>query len=285
MYQLNDEQISLLRKEVEKQDIHLRHLATDLLDHICCEVEELIWQGLKFQDALARVQQIIGTDGLQQIQKDTLYLTDKNYRSMKNSMKIAGVAGMALLAFGAMFKIQHYPGATPLLIIGFFLLGGIFFPIAILTIRKESSELEKPLAYGAALIGGLATIFGTLCKVIHWPGAMMLFIIGYGLLGFVLLPTLLMSILKQTSDRFLRRTYIIGALSLFFCIVGSLAKINHYPGALPFLVAGSLGVSVIFLPLYTIRLSPASTNVQAKYIFMLVGVLFFNLFNLLLAIH
>ncbi len=285
MYQLNDEQINLIKNEVERQDIHLGHLAADLLDHICCEIEEQIWQGQKFQTAFNNVLNLIGNDGLTQIQNDTLYLTDKKYRTMKNLLKIAGVAGMALISAGALFKIDHWPGANVLFVLGFFLLGAIFFPVSIFTIRKESSKPESPVIYGSALIGGLLTIFAPMLKVLHWPGANLFFLVGYALLGIVFLPLMLNSLLKNTKDNFFRSTYIVGAISLFFCLAGSLFKILHLPGAFILVLTGSLSLTMLFLPLYTYKVSSASSRIPTSYIFLVIGILYFNLFNLLLSIH
>ena len=283
MYSLNEEEVSLIRKEVDRQDIHLRHLAFDLVDHISCEIEEMIAQGRSFQEAYRTVLQTIGIDGLDQIQKDTLYLTDKKYRIMKNSMKISGVAGMALLSFGALFKIQHYPGADLLIVTGFLLLGAVFFPISMMVMRKESQQLERPMIYLTALIGGLAIIFAILLKVEHWPGASPIFITGYALLSLVFLPLILISLLKSSLQKSQRITYIMGAVSLFLCLVGTCAKFNHWPGAFITLILGSIGLTTVFFPLYSLTSYQSSQKLEPRFIFIVIGLLYFNLFNLLLA--
>ncbi|MEI6576009.1 MAG: hypothetical protein WCO63_07525 [Bacteroidota bacterium] len=283
MYHLNEEELNFVRKEVERQDIHFRHLANDLIDHISCEIEEMISRGRKFQDAYKEVLGIIGTDGLQDLQKDTLYLTDKNYRIMKNSMKISGVAGMALLVFGILFKMQHYPGGDILLVIGFLLLGGLFFPASLMVMRKEYQQLDRPLIYITLMIGGLAIIFAVLLKVLHWPGANILFLLGYSMMDLLFLPLLLFSLLKNTSDSQLKTTYVIGAFSLFFCMAGGLFKMLHYPGAFILLIVGSLGLTAVFFPMYVYKMYKASDRLDPQFIFLCIGMLYFNMFNLLLA--
>jgi uncharacterized membrane protein len=283
MYQLSEDQIALIKREVIKQDIHLKHLATDLLDHLCCEIEEQIWQGKKFSEAYNNVMKIIGNEGLKQIQLDTLYLTDKKYRTMKNTVKIAGVVSMAMITTGSLFKIQHWPGANILFIVGFLILGGVYFPSSIMSFKKESTKPEPYLTYSSALIGGLAVIFATMLKVMHWPGANLLFLSGYILLGMVFIPLMLKELLKNAETSFLRLTYWIGAISLFMCLAGSLFKLNHYPGAIVFLFAGSIGLTTIFLPLYTYDISSRSPRIKPSYIFMSFGIVYFHLFNLLLS--
>ncbi|MHC1707353.1 MAG: hypothetical protein AB9842_07500 [Bacteroidales bacterium] len=285
MHYLSEDQVNLVRKEVDRQDIHFRHLAADLTDHICCEIEELICRGKMFQEALPEVLGIIGSDGLQQVQKDTLYLTDKKYRNMKNTIKVAGVAGMALMAFGALFKIQHYPGAAVLIVLGFFLMIAVFFPISMMVLRKESSQMQRPAIYFSALTGGIAVMMAVLLKVMHWPGANLMLIIGYGSTGLLFLPLFVSKLIRETTDKGLRNIYILGASSFFLCLAGGLAKFLHYPGAFAMLILGSLGLTAVFFPLYVLKEFKGLTKVEPRFIFICIGIIYFNMFNLLLAVR
>ncbi len=94
----------------------------ELIDHVCCDVEYEMRNGLPFAKAYEMVKNKIGMEGLERIQHETLYLIDKKYRIMKNTMKISGMIAPILLAFGSLFKIQHWPGAGVLFVSGFFLL-------------------------------------------------------------------------------------------------------------------------------------------------------------------
>ncbi len=107
MYLLTDEQVTIVTKDVENEGINYSHLMIDLVDHVCCDVEERMNQGISFSQAYEQVKKEFGIKGLRHIQKDTLMLIDKNYRIMKNSMKTIGVISLALMAFGALFKIMH----------------------------------------------------------------------------------------------------------------------------------------------------------------------------------
>jgi len=285
MYQLSHEQVNLIRKEVERQDIHFRHLAHDLVDHLCCEIEEMLLRGMPFQQALHEVRQLIGTDGLQELQKDTLYLTDHKYRFMKNTVKFAGVAGMALLAFGIFFKLQHWMGGNILLVLGFLLVGGLYFPLSMVVMRKEYQQLDRPLIYFTAMIGGLAIIFAVLLKVVHWPGANILFLTGYSSLGLLFVPLLVYNLLKTTSDAALKQIYIVGAVFFFFCLAGGLFKLLHYPGAMVMLVIGSLGFTAVFFPMYVLKTFKVDIKVEPGFILLCIGIIFFNFFKLLMALN
>ena len=285
MERLTTYQVDQIRQEVARQEIYVGHLFQELTDHLCCATEDWLRQGLSFEEAVNRVYQEVGLSGLQQIQKDTLYLTDNNYRLMKNSMKMTGTAGMVLLAFGALFKIQHLPGANIMMILGFIILGAIFFPVSLLVMRKETKQLSKPVVYLSAMIGSLSIIFGIQLKVLHWPGFYVLILVGYALLCLVFIPLFLSELLKTTKDNALKNSYIVGAVALFLCLAGSCFKFNHYPGSLPILAAGSLLLSGIFFPMYVFSAFKGMKKVEPRFIFLCIGLVYFNMFNLLLAYH
>ena len=54
----NIEDISL---DIRRQEITFSHLADELIDHICCDVENEMQKGLSFTDAYGRVKQKMGS--------------------------------------------------------------------------------------------------------------------------------------------------------------------------------------------------------------------------------
>jgi len=109
MPELTFQDIDRIRRDVRGQDICFSHLADELLDHLCCDVEQEMACGLNFSEAYRRVKEKMGHRRLKEIQEETLYAVDTKYRNMKNTMKISGIAGTALLGFAALFKIMHWP--------------------------------------------------------------------------------------------------------------------------------------------------------------------------------
>ncbi|HOT88540.1 MAG TPA: hypothetical protein PL028_03230, partial [Bacteroidales bacterium] len=131
MQDLTSANIEIIIAEVSKANISFSHLRDELIDHICCEVENEMQNGISFENAFEKVKKIIGNKGLKKVQENTLFLIDKKYRFMKRIMKIFGLISLLMITVGALFKIQHWPGAGPLMVLGFFLLGAIFFPSAL----------------------------------------------------------------------------------------------------------------------------------------------------------
>ena len=285
MQNLTAANIEIIIEEVTRANITFSHLREDLIDHMCCEIENEMQQGSSFDRAFEKVKNIFGNKELKKVQEDTLLLIDKKYRLMKKTMKIVGWISMLMITVGALFKIQHWPGAGPLLIFGFFFLGAIFFPSALWVMRKESKLKGSLFTYIISIIGGILFIFGILFKIQHYPFDKLFLIIGFSSLGLILIPSILILKLRDENTRNHKGTYIIGAISLIIYLAGMLFKIVHWPGALPCLIVGAIGLTTIFFPLFTMKVYKNAENIKASFLFLCTGILFFNMFSLLLAIN
>jgi len=285
MYNLNVKQIEFVASEVANADITFSHLKDDLIDHLCCEIEAEINRGLSFETALEKTKQKIGIKNLKKVQEDTLLLIDKKYRFMKNFMKISGLISMAMLAFGALFKIMHWPGAGPLLVFGFVFVSLLFFPTAMWVMKKESKLKSPIMLYISGLLGAIFVMIGFMFKIQHWPGASFLLQIGYVVFCLIFIPILLNSLLKSTQEKALKNSYILGAISFLLCFIGDFFKVMHWPGAGPMLIFGSILLVSVFVPYYTYVKYKNSKSIEGSFIFFSIGILFFTFFNNLLAIN
>jgi uncharacterized membrane protein (DUF106 family) len=285
MSELTIKNINIIIEEVSHAGITLSHLRDELIDHICCQVEGDMQQGLTFEDAYKKTKEVVGNKQLKKIQEDTLFLIDKKYRLMKKTMKLIGLISMSMITVGALFKIQHWPGAGVLLIFGFLFLGTIFFPSALWVMKKESKLKGSLFIYLISIMGGILFIFGILFKIQHYPGAGILLTIGFSIIGLVLIPAILISKLRDEGAKNLHTAYIIGAISLIIYLAGDLFKIMHWPGAGPCLILGAIGLTTVFLPIYAMKVYKNAESVKAGFLFLCIGILFFNMFNLLLALN
>lgn len=285
MQSLTLKQIEIIAGDVTAGGITFSHLHEDLVDHICCMVEEGLYAGLPFDVAYNKVKQMYGAKGLKKVQEDTILLIDKKYRIMKKTMKTIGLVSLALVTIGALFKIQHWPGAGILLTLGFFILGAVFMPSALWVMKKESKLKGPVFIYIISLIGSLPFIFGFLFKIQHWPGAGILLTLGFSILAGILLPALLITKLLDKDSKHLRLTYIIGYFALSNYLIGSLFKIQHWPGAAVMLILGAVFLTAVFFPMYVVKVYKKAESVKASFLFLCVGMVFFNMFNLLLAMN
>ncbi|MCU0460363.1 MAG: hypothetical protein MUE37_14910 [Bacteroidales bacterium] len=144
--------IDLIKQDVMSNEICFSHLADELIDHLCCDVENEMAGGLSFRDAWLKVKGSMGNRRLREIQEETLFAVDTKYRNMKNTMKISAIAGTIMLGFAALFKIMHWPGAGIMLTLGSLLLAFVFMPSALTVLWKETHSGKKLFLYVSAFI-------------------------------------------------------------------------------------------------------------------------------------
>lgn len=285
MSSLTIQQVGKITMSVEREQIAFSHLADDLIDHICCMVEKEMENGLGFEEAFSKVITLIGPRSLKKVEEKALLLIDTKYRIMKTSMKVFALISLIAIAFGAIFKTMHWPGAGPLLALGFATLALVFYPSAIFVMKRENRIKGGNFIYLTALIGGMILIFGILFKLMHWPGAGIILLAGFVSIIGILIPSLLISKMKSVSDRKMKTTYLLGALFLMLILAGECCKFFHWPGAAIMLLVGSLSLSLIWLPLYAFYAFKESSFVKGGFIFLCIAMVFFNMYNMLLALN
>ena len=100
------------------------------------------------------------------------------------------------------------------------------------------------------LIGFIASLFsivGMMFKVMHWPGASVLLVLGLGALAFCFLPFYGYSVLYKLSDNKSKAAGLFGSALFMSIALGALFKIQHWPGASMFLfLAFALLVLLVF---------------------------------------
>lgn len=285
MYTLSKCQVQQIADDVENARITFSHLADDLIDHICCEVENEMYEGKSFDEAYEIVKQQTGIKTLQKIQENTQYLIDKNYRIMKMTMKITGNVSLALLALATLMKILHLPGASILLLLGFLILGLVFFPSALYTNYRDLEGRKSLALHLSIFIGGLLFMFGVLFKVLHWPGAGMLLIIGWVFILFIFLPLLLVKKYRQSETAKDKWIVTLGVVGLIIFELSTMFKLFHWPGAAVLMILGSIILVSVFLPLFTYSKFKQLKQITGEYIFLIIGTMFFILFSVLLALN
>ncbi len=285
MESLNIKQVEIIASEVHLAKISLSHLADDLIDHICCEVETEMSLGKSFKEAYEAVKQIFGIRDLQKIQENTRYLIDKNYKLMKTTMKVSGLVSLILLGLATVFKIMHWPWAGVGMVLGFFILGMLFFPSAIYVNFRDSHKKKNLLLHLTALLGGIIFMAGILFKIMHWPWAGFMIIIGTTVLLWIFLPILLYVQIKKAKSRQEKVLYVIGVFSLIIFEMATAFKIMHWPGAMVLMLFGSVMMFSVFLPIYTSRKFKETGRITGQFIFLIITSMFAILFTFLLAVN
>jgi hypothetical protein len=268
MPEMNLRHIDLISSDIRKQEIAFSHLMDELIDHVCCDVEWEMKQGLDFSEAYRKVKEKIGSRGLKEIQEETLFEVDTKYRKMKNTMKISGIAGTVMLGCAAVIKILHFPGAGILMTLGALITSLIFMPSAMVVLWKESHSRKQLFLFISAFLTGATFIMGILFKVQHWPASGLLITISVFSAIVLFLPSLLYSKLADNEKSKKGSVYILGFIGIILYLLGFLFKIQHWSFATILITLGAFILLAIVLPMYTWITWKNELTVSMKFIFM-----------------
>lgn len=216
MRSLADEQIDFIAEDIRRRGVFSASLQEDLLDHICCYIEEQPDDERPFAEIYRQALKAFGHNGLQAVQDETLYLINQPYLTkMKKFAYITGGLSSLFIIGGALFKVQHWPGANVQIIAGTLLMALFFIPYFFYTQFTEQTEKKSRIIAGLGLTTALLLAAGTLFKIMHWPGTIVI-IFGFILLFVVFLP---LYIINGARNPLTRLSAVSNGL-LFACIGG-----------------------------------------------------------------
>lgn len=134
---LTDEQVEYIRGDIKTRGITDANLAESLVDHICCAIEDL--QNADFYAAYQQVIVSFKTNGLFKIQQEINLITlTKKESVMKKSMYVMGYIALFLCTTGLLFKVQSWPGAAVMLVLGIVLLNVVVLPMYLVSRYRKA---------------------------------------------------------------------------------------------------------------------------------------------------
>jgi hypothetical protein len=220
-----DKNIERIRVDLIGRGLTCEPLLDDLLDHVCCMIEEEMRSGGDFNASYDKVVGSIGEKRLPEIQHQTFLNLNKKFQRMKRFTYIAGLTGSFFALAGAFFKLMHWPGAGILISLGFLLVGVFFLPLYFILSYRE--QLEKPgLVYPFT---GFITLFlvlaGSLFKIMHWPGAHIVLVAGVGVILIGFIPLFTVRVFQKDTGRRIHIAYLV-MLVIGLSVVVLLSRVN-----------------------------------------------------------
>jgi hypothetical protein len=213
---LNEYQINQVNDALAESGVTHKALQEDLLDHVCCIIEEKIDEGLSFHEGLEYALNEFGVNQLPIIQEATLYLINSKYNIMKKTIGITGLITSLMVILGVIFKILHYPGTGILLVLGILGISFIVFPLLAYLSLKTNTGSSTKAANMAGYVAGFLISIGTLFKIMHWPMAMIILWLGVLAMLVVFMPLYTLNSYKMAENKLL-------ALSKSMLIVAAIA--------------------------------------------------------------
>lgn len=189
MYQLKDQHIDFILNDISARGVTIEDLQYNLLDHICCLIENKLEENGDFEAFYSKTVQTFFKNDLKEIEDETISLIIfKNYYTMKKAMIISGTVSAGLLSIGLIFKFMHWPGASMGIVLGIGLLSLIFLPLMFILKIKEKQNVKDKLTIGIGALAGVLISLGILFKVMHWPYANMMMNSSMAILLLLFLP-------------------------------------------------------------------------------------------------
>jgi len=214
-----DDNYDRIKADLVSRGLTYERLIDDMLDHVCCMVEEYMDQGNDFESSYNQILESIGEKRLPEIQHETLLNLNKKFQRMKNFTYLFGLTSAILTILGSFFKRMHWPGAGIMISVGMVLIVFVFLPLYFITNHREQQERKNPVY---AIVGYLTIallLAGATFKIQHWPGAGWLIYasIGFLLIGFV--PLYVVNAFQRSGKEKANLPYIVMLLVGIACVM------------------------------------------------------------------
>lgn len=225
MYHLSEEQINFIRADIKKRGIEMESLQEDLLDHICCMIEERLEENGDFEKFYSSIIKTFYKNELSEIETETInLLTNKNYYTMKKAMIFSGITSAVVLSLGIILKFFHAPGSAPCIILGIFIFSIIFLPLMSVLRIKEKEKTKDKLIIALGIIPAILLSTSFAFRTQHWPGAMIVLYLGIGILLLLFLPLYIVNGLRKPEAKvntIVTSVLVIAGCGLWLTIVAS----------------------------------------------------------------
>lgn len=189
MYQLKEQHIDFILNDISARGVTIEDLQYNLLDHICCIIENNLEENGDFENFYHKTVQTFFKKDMKEIEEETISLIIfKNYYTMKKVMIVSGTISAALLSMGLILKFMHWPGAAFGIILGIGILSFVFLPLMFILKMKEKQQVKDKLTIGIGAFAGILISLGILFKVMHWPFANVMMNSSMAILLLLFLP-------------------------------------------------------------------------------------------------
>ena len=201
MAELTIEQVKFIEKDIQKRGLKNDSLISDLVDHVCCILEDELDEDTKFENLYPTIINRFFKKDLLEVEEETnLLLTFKNYYAMRNTMIRSGMSALILLVIGIIFKTLHLPGAAIILILATVLITFVFLPI-FFVFNSKNSNPQKKMILGFGVLFGILFALAALFRVMHWPGSILLWRSSLLVATFLFLPTYFFGNIRNEENK------------------------------------------------------------------------------------
>jgi len=223
MYKITNDEIDFILNDISKKGIKTEDVRDDILDHVCCIIENEMKLGMNFNEFYRNTISHFYLNNLGEIEEETqLLLTFKYYHAMKRTVKISGIISILLFVIGSILKSYHLAGAGVAIVIGLAFFSLVFIPLNIILKYKDDKDSKNKLIMTLGLILGSLTSIGILFKLMHWPTADIIIVSCLSIFTFVFIPIYFINNYKNPETKFnaiINTTFMIAAAGMIFALI------------------------------------------------------------------
>ncbi|OJW81403.1 MAG: hypothetical protein BGO69_14020 [Bacteroidetes bacterium 46-16] len=222
MYCITEQQIDYILDDIRRNGIDMEDLQLNLLDHICCIIEQELEENDDFERFYHKTVQQFYKHELREIEEETInLLTFKNYYAMKKAMYISGAISVGAFVIGSLFKIMFWPGVAAMLIFGILVFSLVFLPLLFVLKTRELTAVRDKLILGLGTIAGILYCLSALWLLMRWSGKHEIWLATLAFTFFVFLPAYFFTGIRKPETRvntIVSTIIIIGVIGIQFTL-------------------------------------------------------------------
>lgn len=202
MYHISEQQVEFILDDISARGIETEDLQLNLLDHICCIIEQELEENGDFgQFYQATIKRFYKTQ-LREIEDEAIsLLINQNYYAMKKIMIVSGLLSASLFIMGIVLKFLHAPGASLGIVTGVLIMSLVFLPLVFLLKIKEQKQLKDKFLAATGTISAILMSLSVLFRVMHWPYSIELGYATVGILALLFLPVYVTNGIRQPETK------------------------------------------------------------------------------------
>ena len=196
---LNETQIEQIAGTVNASAIASAEMKDDLIDHLCCMVEDEMSKGKEFETAYREALQRFCPNGLDEIQSETVFLMpSKSRKKLERTLNVSGFISLTGVLATVIMKMLHVPGAGILFLTTAFVVLFMFFPAVFVRLFRHAPG-KKPIYYYFGFSGALFGVIAVLLHTMHWPGTSLLLLLAVVFVYIAVFPLFFFKSFKKSQ--------------------------------------------------------------------------------------
>ena len=172
MYRISDEEVDFILKDIKAQGIQIEDLQYNLLDHICCIIENEMPEHENFYNFYQKIIPSFFNTNLKEIQTATRQvLRFKHYVFVQNILKFSGLVAVLFILLGIISRVFEWGASNLFISIGAWLFALLFMPLMIVLKFKDEDSLRDKWILSFGFFLAILASLGIGFKLMAFPYA------------------------------------------------------------------------------------------------------------------